>query len=327
MKKYISIAVITIVCVAAVSLIPGLVISAVPGVEIAHLSVTGYIDYINSGGTIEERTKTEIKMELPVVPKEISVKTGDRVEIGQVIATLDKEETVRCISALRSAGEIPDDMWQAVLVGGSTDSRVGMSSDLIPETVVSAKAGTVTQIAMEKGAVTAANSTLAVISDLNDLIAKITVSESNIEAVSVGQQVLITGSGFKNREYTGTVESIAPTARKTQNGAVSETVVDVKVALKNTGNSVKPGFTVNAKVITSPPGEIYILPYECIMQDKDGNEYVQIISGGRAVNRIVQTGHYTPEGVQITRGLSISDPVIMQGAKQIKNNSIVRRRV
>ena len=81
-------------------------------------------------------------------------------------------------------------------------------------------------------------------SDLSRLQVKISVDENDISDINIGQSVKITGSGFKDKEYHGTVQKIYPSARQQQSGTNTETVVDAIVSIDDADEYIKPGFNI-----------------------------------------------------------------------------------
>lgn len=144
-----------------------------------------------------------------------------------------------------------------------------------------------------------------------DMTVSVLISENDISKVKVGQEAVITGNAFPDREYTGKVKSIAPTAVKYTSGTVSATAVQTIINLEDCDKDIRAGYTAKAEIFTSEPSSIAVLPYEAIKADSEGNEYVFVYENGTAVRRDVVTGLETGDGVEIVSGLSSEDRVIL----------------
>ena len=84
----------------------------------------------------------------------------------------------------------------------------------IPKKIYASEAGVVTSINLTKGVLTNQEQPIAVISSTDQLQLRLSVNEANISDVKTGQKVTITGSGFQDKEYHGTVQSISSVAKQ-----------------------------------------------------------------------------------------------------------------
>ncbi len=319
---------------AAVFFLPDRLIASIPEVQITHLQQIQHIETVSASGVIEEAEKNAVILDTPVVPDQICVKIGDYVEEGQLLATIDRGQTIRSLQSLGESMEGGssitglDPSLLTVLAGASLDKSaqeaVADLSASIPSRITAACSGTVTGLGMKEGELAFSDTAAVTISDLDHLIASLAVKEKDIAAIEVGQTVELSGTGFKGKSCTGIVSEIYPTARKRLNGLATETVVDVIVELTQTNAAVKPGFSVEGSIQTSSGDTIYILPYECILQDERGTEYVYVCRNGQAVRQDITVGLETIQGAQITAGLSAEDAVIYNAAEVDPGSPLIR---
>ena len=75
--------------------------------------------------------------------------------------------------------------------------------------------------------------------------------------------------------------------------------------------------SVNAKIRTKTIKNALILPYECILQDKNNKEYVFCIEDGLAKKRFISTGHELDDGIEVKAGIKSTDEVIINPGKEI----------
>ncbi len=85
----------------------------------------------------------------------------------------------------------------------------------------------------------------AIVADNKDLLAEIKVPQADIGDVRVGAPVRIKLWSYPNQEFTGEVQSIAPTADESQYGHV----VRVMTEVKNPNGLLKPNLTGQAKIM------------------------------------------------------------------------------
>ncbi len=135
------------------------------------------------------------------------------------------------------------------------------------------------------------------------------VNEKDISTVKTGQTAEITGDAFPDCVYTGEVKTIADTATKIQVGNTMKTMVQVDIEITDADDTLKAGFTANAKVKTSEPKEMTVIPYDVINQDEIG-EYVYILRDGKAMKKYISTGAELSQGVEVLNGILESDTII-----------------
>ena len=137
------------------------------------------------------------------------------------------------------------------------------------------------------------------LSNLDNLMVEVLISEVDVNKVKVGQKAVITFDAIPNTEYAGYVESISSSGSEDANSIVQ---FSVWVKVEDTDAQVKPGFTSVASIITSQVEDALLVPYDAIVSrdgsymvglvDKDGNTslvpvevgatssmYAEIISG------------------------------------------------
>ena len=111
----------------------------------------------------------------------------------------------------------------------------------------------------EVGEVIPANFAMYFIIDPSDLWVRVYVPESDLPKVRVGSHAKITIDAFPAREFSGKVEFIAPEAEFTPRNVQTKKervnlVFEVKVALENTEDILKPGLPADVNFILEESG-------------------------------------------------------------------------
>ena len=334
---------------------PAVTLQRIPTVQCSTPQQVLYEKHINANGTIEAQTVKEVYLETPVLAQEVYVSVGDFVQEGQVIAVIDTQLTKSVLqqsipassvldnlpthasdmtdfaglySAFQSSGLELDSLEEIVdAYSTSISSQEPTNPYLyIPETVVAPMSGIVTEVGIKSNVLSRTAKPVVTIADTKDFIAKVTVGESFISDIHVGDYAKISGTGF-SEVYSGYVSKIYPVARKLSNGTAQETVVDLELTINEPGQSLKAGFSARAEIITDHQREILTVPYEAIQQDEENVEYVYLAKGSQAVRCNIQTGLELLEGVEIVSGLGESDLVIMDAqAVQTGERITLKRR-
>lgn len=289
--------------------------SQTPQVTLHTMATRQVTTSISCDGTIEEISKKEVYVSTPVLASDVRVSVGDEVEKGQKLLTIDQETSASMSSSL--SGLDGDGLSQEVLsqlsAGGVSipSSKTAASAEEIPAAVYAPVSGIVTSVNVTESSLTSPSKSLITISDLSQLRVKVSIPENEVGQVEVGQTAVITGTGFQDREYTGTVQRIYPTARQQGTSSGSESVVDALISIQSPDAYLKPNFTATARIVTDSPQQVLLAPYEAVRQDENGQEYVYLYSKGSAIRRDITTGREYADGAEVLSGLREGDRIVM----------------
>ena len=321
LKKYRILIVATVGIIGVILAIPAIVRSQTPSVQVVAMQKVVSSETVHAQGEVSEVNKTTMSAQVPMVIEQVNVKEGDSVKIGDVIATVNRQETAEAITSIANqiSNYMPD-AAQQVLAQAESSEKIGQNS--IPKEIIATASGTLSTVGLEKGKLILPGQTMASISDLSNLCVVAYVPEESISQVAKGQSVKISGDALGSKTYTGTIESISPTAKSHLNGLNSETAVDVNITFNGDTKGLRPGYNVDTEIAVSAPISYNILPYEAVEQDESGNEYVLLYDGGYARKVNVVTGKETEKGVEIKEGIPAGSLVIY--SPTIKENSRVK---
>lgn len=311
MKKYLTLGTVTVVLIFLVLMIPQLVAQYLPSVKVTNMKTDAYSEVVFASGTVEEQNKTAVTSDFPLLFKKVNVSVGEWVNAGDVLMEVDKAGTIGLLLDLAansmdsSAGNLTLTLLQ--LLGETSTEQI---STLLPETITAPKNGVVTRIDAVQGTLLLPGQQLAAIADNNSLLATVSVPETDISKISLGQKVAMTGVASRDASCMGTVVKIASAARKQLSGTTLETVIDVTVNIEDGEENFRPGYTVKAELEVEAPRQVNLLPYEAIGQDENGDEFVYVYQDGNAVRRFIKSGVETSNGVEIMQGVYPSDDII-----------------
>jgi len=168
--------------------------------------------------------------------------------------------------------------------------------------------GTITEIRYLSGEFAASGSMAVQMDDLSNLVVNITVSEIDVAEVAVGQSVVVTFDALPFKEYNGTVTEIA-SAGSNNSDTVS---FDVRVAIVDADEDIKPGFTADVSIITSQAVDALLVPTQALM-GQAGNYRVMIVNSEGSPSPVpVEIGASSEEYTEIIGGnLNEGDQVIV----------------
>lgn len=302
-----------------VSFVPQIVVSYLPQVEYTSLTAMPYSYSVVCTGEIVAPNSRELYLNSPVITSEVYVSVGDYVNKGDPLFRVEKELTRSVLSRQDvpvSGDNLTDTDYAAlyglfggsdIAVSGEYDSYVKKNNymlDYMPETICAPVSGVITDLGVSPDVMHSSVSPLAVITDTSFYYARVSINESYASEIEVGARVKITGSAF-SESYAGEVVKIYPTARKRISGTSQETVIDLDIAISEPGESLKPGYSANARIYLTDETTLPVLPYSCVRQDEKNNEYVYVLRGSTAVRVNVVTGVEFTDAVQIVHTVLI----------------------
>ncbi len=298
MKKYIALAIACAALAAGVSYLPAAVEASVPAAVSISPTEVYYSESVNTSGTLCYVGQGDVTSALPLVLSEFEVEEGDHVEVGDVIARVDRKASETFISSLGKVSQL-----------AAATASLSTAMSLIPEEITADRSGTVISTA-GAGAAVESGTSIATIAGTDSLVLTSAVSELNIARIQPGQPVEFTLSAYPDDVFTGTVSKIAGSARSQYSGAVLETVVDVLISPDSTDPRLRSGLTADVRFQLSDPRKICVLPYNAIGQDEEG-EYVYLLEDGAAVKHKIFTGAEFSDGTEVIKGATINDKVFL----------------
>lgn len=298
MKKYIALAIACAALAAGVSYLPAAVEASVPAAVSISPTEVYYSESVNTSGTLCYIGQGDVTSALPLVLSEFEVEEGDHVEVGDVIARVDRKASETFISSLGKVSQL-----------AAATASLSTAMSLIPEEITADRSGTVISTA-GAGAAVESGTSIATIAGTDSLMLTSAVSELNIARIQPGQPVEFTLSAYPDDVFTGTVSKIAGSARSQYSGAVLETVVDVLISPDSTDPRLRSGLTADVRFQLSDPRKICVLPYNAIGQDEEG-EYVYLLEDGAAVKHKIFTGAEFSDGTEVIKGATINDKVFL----------------
>ncbi len=243
-------------------------------------------------GVIESSETYNVYTPVTSKTEQVVAETGKQVHRGDVLFTVDVAATVAAVNA--------------------TSSEKITSANVNAE-VTAPISGVLTALNVSEGRMTDVTKPCAVIASNERLQVSITIKESHLRDIAVGQEVMVSGVAFAKQNYRGTVTYIAPAAR--QNGTAAsagETVVDAVVELdsEEIDESLRLGLSAKATVVVNDMPQALVVPYEYVLQSDSGQEYVYLEKDGVAVRQDIQTDEELAAGFVVTAGLQEGDRII-----------------
>ena len=137
----------------------------------------------------------------------------------------------------------------------------------------------------------------------------VTVDETDVAKLAVGKQASITFDALPERQFRGTVISVAPS------GTLSQGVVTypVSINIDARGQTLAGGMTASAIITIDEKDNVLAVPLRAV--HRAGRDQVVAVIGddGKPAPRTVKTGVQNDQLVEITDGLQEGEQIMVQG--------------
>lgn len=326
-------------------------------VETAEVTRMNIKSSISATGVISPVNSVEVSPKITARISTVAVKENDRVEKGQVVATLDGKDYAakkdqaqykltnaqlkyERAKALYEAGAgSKQDLDNARFEYDTAASSLSEAESDVAETVITAPmSGVVVGEPKTPGTMAVqGNSSPTVIMRIADtgtkqIIAK--VDETDIGKIKVGQDATFTVDSYTNKTFTAHVSKISQTdttyswdtTNTTSSSAASSASVIyyyVTLNVDDPNDDLRLGMTARVDISTSQKENALVVPIAALKTNNSGSYVVVVHDDGSTENVMVQTGIYSDDYVEITSGLSVGDKVSIaytSSGKSSENN-------
>ena len=343
LKKYVLLLTATILLAAAAYAVPGWAVGRIPRVDLIYPTVGSVSQNIPATGTVEELSRTDITVPIPVVIRNVRVSVGDAVEAGQVLADVDPDATrAALLNLIQSVAALPEEyrdyadqleeqylqpLQDLAAAYGVTDWTGGMTEELlgslVPAQILAPATGTITSLSLSAGKMTGYGTPVGCISQPDRIRLHMSVNEADADQIQEGDTVVFRATATGEDKYAGTVTRVFPSATQTMSGLTTQTVVGFYVTPIGESSKLKPGYSVTGVVRRESGQPCLFLPYEAISQDESNREYVYVYRNHSACRQYITTGEELSWGTVITSGVTADDLVIANAADVVSEGLVI----
>jgi len=157
---------------------------------------------------------------------------------------------------------------------------------------------------------------IATLQNINPVKVDFSVPQKYFSVVKEGKTILLK-IGSTGKTYSGKIYAVEPKIDE------SSRTVQARAIIPNERGELTPGAYVEIDLVLQEITNAIMVPSEAIVPDIQG-EKVFIYKNGIAVPQIVTQNIRTENEVQITKGVSVGDTVIVSGIIQLKPNTPVK---
>ena len=181
-------------------------------------------------------------------------------------------------------------------------SKISLNKSLIK----SPMKGTVKTRFVKVGEFVRKGDRLAEILEIDRILIKVNIPEQEILQIIIGQKVDIVLYIFENKKIEGQVKKIGLEAD------ASNRTFPVEIEVDNLERKLRPGMLARVTFTQRVDQDQVVVPRHTIME-RDRGRIVYVVDNGKAFQREVSIGISQQENVQILKGLSKGEQLVVEG--------------
>jgi RND family efflux transporter MFP subunit len=285
-------------------------------------------------GTVEEMTGTTLSFPVAGTIQRICVENGQRVQKGELIASLDDtslrnaynmaaatleqaEDAYTRLKQLHDNNSLPEIQWVEVLskLKQAQSAESISKKNLSDSKLYAPVSGIIASKDVEVGQNVLPGLTVVKIASVAQVKVKVSIPENEISNVHIGDPVEIVVSALDGKHFIGKVSEKSITANPLSRS------YDVKALVQNPNSELMPGMICTINIPNGEDAEYIMLPTNVIQLSETNRNFVWINKNGKAEKRYVEIGTLTHDGVIVTSGLSAGDEVLVEGQQKVSENS------
>lgn len=244
-------------------------------------------------------------------------KDFDQSSVALIQAKANYEIAQQHLTALQAAGKKDQMKLAKGQLTSAQGKYAGAAAQLSYSEISSPIDGVVTERPLYPGETAPAGTPLLVVMDTSSVIARTHIPQTAAAALKVGDEATITApSGI---QVKGKVSLVSPALDP------NSTTVEVWVTAPNPDGSLRPGTTATVQMTARTVNDAIIIPASALLKTPEGATTVMVVGAdGKAHQVSVETGIRQGDRLQITKGLSGAEKVIITGAYGLPDNTRVK---
>lgn len=307
---------------------------------------------LRANGTLRAAQQSSVRAKVAGEIIEVTVREGDRVKAGQVLAQIDRSEYLSRLADRQSSFEAAraqatfaestrrknEELLQKNFISSqaydnakssaeasaalakSQQAQVNLARKALDDTVVRAPIdGWIAERAVQRGDKTPVDGKLFTVADLSVLELEALVPANEIGHVEVGQSFVTTLEGYDAKKLPGRVARIGSAAQ------AGNRSVPIYIEIENPDAALKTGLFAEGSITLELHEAQALVPITAVRSESGAN-FVYVIEAGRIKRQPVELGLISEaaETVEIVKGLEPGTQVIAANLGHLKEGALTR---
>ena len=312
-----------------------------PIVSTSRIIKQDFNHYVELQGDVKSEKIISIYPEFSGIVNEIFVKSGESVDKGQILATIDDGGLKQQLSQLqitynlaKTTYERQERLWgqkigseiqylESKSMFEAQSKAIEQLTKQLNKTIIKAPfSGIIDNVIVKKGEVVyPGRSNLMLLINMQEMYVESKVPENYINSITKGKDVVIEAPMLnialksKIRLVANYINPLNRTYR-------------IEAEIPKNNYKIKPNLNVKLKVNDYTSEDAILIMLNHINIDSNNDEYVYKITNkdgkNYALKTIIETGKNNGNFIEVLKGLTENDEIVSEGARKITNNSEVK---
>ncbi|MCF8068952.1 MAG: efflux RND transporter periplasmic adaptor subunit [Desulfobacterales bacterium] len=299
------------------------------------LSPSSIRDSINLPGIVEPWVKLNIMAEVSGKVIQKAVEEGQRVTKGDILAVIDNRDYVNAYNSGKAVYETAQASFnrfsklydeQLATKSQLDTARASMENarSVMDNAALNVErcqirapfTGIVNNIFFEMGLYMNVADPVAEMLQIDRVKVNVGIPESDVEAVRKIKNFDIRIDALSGKTFRGIMHFLSSTADS------SARLYSLKLAVENPGREILPDMFARIEIVKREVSDGIVIPLYAVIT-RNGGHYAYVVNDGRAHIRKVEIGLQEDWHVEITKGLSPDERVIVIGQRSVEDEQKV----
>lgn len=304
------------------------------------VEVKTFTHYFEVHGNVEADKNVSLYPETQGTIKRISVKEGDRVKKGQLLAVLDTEIIKNNISEVETSLELATTVFErqnrlwSQKIGSeiqfleaknnkeSLENRLNTLRSQLDMSMIKAPfAGVIDEIFPKEGEMASPQQPMLRLINLDKVYVKSDVSEAYLSKIRKGNSIEVNFPSIE-KEMTSEIALIGQYINP------ENRTFKIQVDVDNYDQAIKPNLLAILKIKDYEKENAIVIPSNVIQQDASGNDYVFVIdrsTGEDKVQKVViEKGYSYRNTTVVLKGLNAKSELVYKGARSVQDGEQIK---
>jgi len=240
----------------------------------------------------------------------------DAAAVALIQAKAQYEIAQKHLNALQASGKQQQMKSAQGQLTSAKGKYEGAAAQLTYTEIRSPIDGVVTDRPSYVGETPAPGTPLLTVMDTSSVVARAHIPQSDASALKPGDSAAISAPGHirVNGKVTLISSALDP----------NSTTVEVWIEAANPDDRLRPGTTVDVQIVAQTIKDAIFVPASALLKNPESESTVMIVNNDRAYQVSVEIGIRQGDRVQITKGLSGGETVIVSGSYGLPDNTRVK---
>jgi membrane fusion protein (multidrug efflux system) len=298
-------------------------------VVVLDISPSSIYDRIDLPGEVEPWVELELLAEVSGMAVQVAVNEGDNVEKGDLIARLDSRDYENALASVKAEYELAKldlernrSLYSEQLITKAQNDQAVARVDTLEASVNNAElqlertairapiSGLVNHLDIKEGLVMNVHDPVGVILDNSRVKVSVGIPEADVNEVKKLSHFDINIEALGNRTLKGKKHFLS------QSPDTLAHLYELEIEVDNSDGAILPGMFARVNIVKKEVKNSYAVPLYSVISRSD-MQYVYVEKDGTAHVRMVETGILEGWKIEIRKGLSKGDRVIVVGHRSV----------